>query len=410
MAPHNKRNKKKKAFSPLLILLSLLLCAIAYGAMYFKTAPSTSNAPETKEKPVAWYKKQPPAPEMIRLPDAPLILAAKEAEIDTTIKVIQPKRPLKKVAQPTTEVQTARINNVEIVAKPQPPLQAIYEEALPQDVFTPEVIVNTPAVIKPAPETPAAPVVQTLERTTTVKPRWMKYALQMDQAPQANKPMIALVIDDLGLDKRRTRQTTDLMGPMTMAFIPYSTDLARQTQKAKQQGHELLLHLPMEPTNPKIDAGPNHLHTHLAKEDLLERIHWNLERFDGYVGVNNHMGSLATTDETVMSALIEELRKREMIFLDSRTNAKSVGAKIAQREGVPFVERNVFLDNVNEKGAVLKQLATLERVARKTGYGVGIGHPRDGTIAALKEWLPSVQEKGLVLVPISQIILKKQST
>ena len=111
-----------------------------------------------------------------------------------------------------------------------------------------------------------------------------------------------------------------------------------------------------------------------------------------------------------MSALIEELRKREMIFLDSRTNAKSVGAKIAQREGVPFVERNVFLDNINEKGAVLKQLATLERVARKTGYGVGIGHPRDGTIAALKEWLPSVQEKGLVLVPISQIILKKQST
>ncbi len=150
------------------------------------------------------------------------------------------------------------------------------------------------------------------------------------------------------------------------------------------------------------------LNTHLAHEDLQDRIHWNLERFDGYVGVNNHMGSRATTDKTVMSALMAELRNREMLFLDSRTNAKSVGGEMAAQEGVPFAERNVFLDNVNDKTAVLKQLSLLERVSRKTGFAVGIGHPRDGTIAALKEWLPLAQSKGFSLVPISQIVLKKQ--
>jgi len=393
-------NKKKKRQGGLGLYLwggVALALALTGAGIFFKTNTDTPAQAEQQAQP--WYKEHAQAPEMIRLPDAPLILAAKDAEIDLTIQELKPKRPLKKKSAPRTRETTSlaptqpRVNHVDLSTKPQPPA-TIYEEALPQDIYTPMPDVH-PRASQPATVPPPH-----------LQPRWMKYALKVDPSPQ--KPMIALVIDDLGLDRKRTAQTLALPGPMTMAFIPYAKSLDKQTATARNNGHELLVHLPMEPLNAKIDAGPNHLHTHLAQEDLLDRIHWNLERFDGYVGVNNHMGSRATTDTALMTALMSELRRREMLFLDSRTNAKSVGAKLAAAEGVPFAERNVFLDNVNDKNAVLKQLSILERVSRKTGFSVGIGHPRDGTIAALKEWLPRAKDKGFRLVPISQIILKNK--
>lgn len=390
VAPKARHKKTKKTNLRPLILALLIGGPLIYGTVYFKDRIfSAGSEKNTANQP--WYKEHTQPPKLVRLPDTPLIVAAIEAEIDPDIRELTPKRPLK--TQPSRpRVFQPRINNVDITAKPQPPA-TVYEEALPQDVYTPA----TRSL-----ETDPPPVTT----NTQAQPRWMKYALKMDVP--VNKPMIAIVIDDLGLDRKRSARTIALPGPLTMAFIPYAKHLDKQTATARNNGHELLVHLPMEPLNAKLDAGPNHLNTHLAHEDLLDRIHWNLERFNGYVGVNNHMGSRATADKTVMNALMAELRNREMLFLDSRTNAKSVGAQTALREGVPFAERNVFLDNVNEKAAVLKQLRILERVSRKTGFAVGIGHPRDGTIAALKEWLPLAKQNGFILVPISQIVLKNQ--
>ncbi|WP_417794947.1 divergent polysaccharide deacetylase family protein [Terasakiella pusilla] len=393
------RKKKKKGKSSLFILGALIFSLLAYAGVLFQDQlfdPDPTPA-STSAKP--WYKEHVKKPELIRAPDAPLIIAATEAEIDDTITELTPKQPLKTKQTPAPQ---PRLANIDISSKPTPPAQAVfYEEALPNDVYAPVI------AIAEQPSKPANNVTtQQPAALSSFEPRWMKYAVKM--TPAINKPMIALVIDDLGLDRKRTAQTLALKGPLTMAFIPYAKNLNKQTTAAKANGHELLVHLPMEPLNKKIDAGPNHLHTHLAHEDLLDRIHWNLERFEGYVGVNNHMGSLATTDPEVMSALMTELRKREMLFLDSRTNPKSIATDLAGKEGVPFAVRNVFLDNVNEKGAVLKQLSLLEKVARRSGFAVGIGHPRDGTIAALKEWLPSIERNGFSLVPISQIVLHNQ--
>ncbi|SCA55050.1 putative periplasmic protein [Candidatus Terasakiella magnetica] len=411
MAAPNKKRKnskkkkgrskaKKKGLNYPVMFGVLLVGALVYGGVYFKDRILPKEEVVTPKKvTMAWYKNHTEPVGMIRMPDAPLILSDTEAEIDTTIVEIKPKKP---VTLEFKQKQAPRVAHVELAAKPKPPAPTIYEEALPQDVYTPKVIVP----VKPKTVQKPEPVLAPTQAPRTTQPRWMKYALKVKPTP--HKPMIALVIDDLGLDRKRTARTVALPGPMTMAFIPYSKNLRKQTSTARRAGHELLVHLPMEPINQKVDAGPNHLHTGLADEDLKERIHWNLERFEGYVGVNNHMGSLATANKKVMTALMEELRTREMLFLDSRTNASSVGAKIALQEGVPFAERNVFLDNVNEKDAVLKQLSLLEKVSLKTGYAVGIGHPRDGTIAALKEWLPLIESKGFTLVPISQIVLKNQ--
>lgn len=391
--------KHKKVNKTLVIVVAAVIGAVAYGAAHLaNTSGSNQTASDHKEaKP--WYKNHAKPPEMIRLPDAPLILAAKEAEVDETVQELKPKQPLKKIQVPPPASVIPRLNSVEISAKPVAP-PTVYEEALPQDIYTPTKMATKVSTPEPDPEkTPPLAIKHQ-------QPRWVQYALKMN-VPK-DTPMIALVIDDLGLDRKRTARAIALSGPITMAFIPYAKDLKKQTGKARANGHELLVHLPMEPLNAKIDAGPNNLNTHLAAEDLKDRIHWNLERFSGYVGVNNHMGSRATTDDAVMKALMSELRNREMLFLDSRTNPKSIAAKIAGLEGVPFAERNVFLDNVNEKGAVLKQLSLLEKVSRRSGFAVGIGHPRDGTIAALQEWLPTAQSKGFILVPISQIVLKNQ--
>ncbi len=401
MAKPNKRRPKKKLFPISLFLVLIVLACSVYAIIAFQDrlfSPTAEQADDGQQaKP--WYKSHAQVPEMVRLPDTPLIVAAKEAEIDPEVKVIaSPQKP------------SPRIAAIEPTAKPQPP---VYEEALPQDIYTP-ILAVTKTKEKPviAPETtltPPAPSIEAIEKPSPAmheapKPRWMKFALKM--TPPQNKPMIAVVIDDLGLDRKRTAKTLDLPGPITTAFIPYSRHLDQQTATARQKGHELLVHLPMEPLNAKIDAGPNHLETGMSAEILAKRLYWNLERFGGYVGVNNHMGSKATTDPKIMKALMAELRTRELLFLDSRTNAKSLGGKMAALEGVPFAERNVFLDNVNSKEDVLKQLNLLERVSRKTGYAVGIGHPRDATLAALSEWLPTIQNKGFVLVPISQIVLK----
>lgn len=405
MPPSKPKPTKNKTFP--MVVAALLIAGMGAGAYVFK---DRLFIPEQKiaKKPVQpWYKEHArKAPEMIRLPDTPLILAAKDVEIDLTIKELTPRVPLKPKKPPAVQTERSPIARVN-PPKLKPillPTPTAYEESLPQDVYTPVIV---PPVVLEKEITPAV-IVETQPIIVTSQPRWMKYALKVEKPP-VGKPMIALVIDDLGLDRKRTARTLQLPAPLTMAFIPYARDLSKQTQTARNNGHELLLHLPMEPLNANVDAGPNHLNTRLGPEDLRDRIHWNLERFSGYVGVNNHMGSRASADVNVMTALMKELQSREMLFLDSRTNPKSIGAKIARQEGVPFAERNVFLDNVNEKAAVLKQLSLLERVSRKSGFAVGIGHPRDGTLAALKEWLPLIENKGFTLVPISQIIIKKQN-
>lgn len=230
---------------------------------------------------------------------------------------------------------------------------------------------------------------------------WQRYAVPAP-APD-HRPCIAIVIDDLGVDKARTRRTIALPGPLTVSFLPYASDLPRQAAAARRNGHELLVHVPMEPVG-HLDMGPNGLETGLAREEVVRRLRWDLARFDGYVGVNNHMGSKFTSDARSMAIVIEELKARGLLFLDSRTTAGSVGASLALRDGVPSASRDVFLDNVVDAAAIAARLAEVEVMARRQGHAIAIGHPHDATLDALAPWLASLPRKGFVLVPVSAIV------
>lgn len=228
---------------------------------------------------------------------------------------------------------------------------------------------------------------------------------------------IALIIDDLGLNASATRKIAELDGPLTMAFLPYADGLSHQTALARAAGHELLVHMPMQPKSLDTDPGPMALLSGMDDQAFLSRLNWNLARFEGFVGINNHMGSRLTEDRHAMGLVMAGLKERGLIFLDSRTTADSVAEPMARAQGVPHLSRDVFLDNDQTVPAILEQLGELERIAKRTGLAVGIGHPYPQTIEALTLWLPQAKRRGLVLIPMSraverpgQVSLKSAST
>lgn len=234
--------------------------------------------------------------------------------------------------------------------------------------------------------------------------RWRRNALPFRDL--GGKPLIAIVIDDVGLDRPHSKRAWELPGPLTMSFLPYAKDLREQAKAARAHGHELMLHLPMEPSG-RADPGPNALLVTLTDAELKQRVATALDSFDGYVGVNNHMGSRFTAFRPGMETVLRQFKARGLLFLDSRTTAQSVGDQLAQELGVPSVTRNVFLDDDGSAAAVRRQLAETEAVARRQGFAVAIGHPHEATIQALGEWLPTVAAKGFVLAPLSAVLRKR---
>ena len=232
---------------------------------------------------------------------------------------------------------------------------------------------------------------------------WQAHAIAV--APSAGRPMIAIVLDDLGLNRRNARQAIALPGPLTLSFMTYAEGLAEMTAAASEAGHELMLHVPMQPLSPTIDPGPNVLVDGLPAAEMTQRLVWGLDRFEGYVGINNHMGSRLTASPEAMALVMGELKARGLMFLDSLTSRNSVAGQLAARAGVPYAERDVFLDNEpHNRLAIERQLTLLEQVARERGYAVGIGHPHSVTMAALEAWIPEMQARGFALVPITAVV------
>ncbi|MFQ5618841.1 MAG: divergent polysaccharide deacetylase family protein [Rhodospirillales bacterium] len=364
------RLNPRRQFLYALLTLAALLGGYGVGTVLNGSDVPTGGAPArtvASDTARPWYRSQPPPPTFVTIPDAPLF------------------------PEPTGGPAGE-------------PVRA-YEEALPADVYV------APA---PPPEGgaaqhfggPAVPGPPPAARHPTGKPGaqrpWRRFAAL---APETGgRPMIALVIDDLGVDRKHTARVIAFPAPLTLSFLAYADDLGTQTAAAAAAGHELLVHLSMEPDSATLDPGPHALLRDLGADELRRRLRWGLSRFGAYVGVNNHMGSRFTADAAGMTVVMEELKSRGLLFLDSRTTDKTVAAALARRAGVPFVERNIFLDHVNDVATVQARLAELERLARRNGFAVAIGHPRDATLTALSPWLEEVEGRGFVLVPLTAVV------
>lgn len=238
-------------------------------------------------------------------------------------------------------------------------------------------------------------------------PRWQQHAVAV--AAPGTRPMIAIVLDDVGVNRRGARRAIELPAPLTLAFMTYATGLVEMSAAARAAGHELMLHVPMQPVSEAMDPGPNVLRDDLLPAELVQRLAWGLDRYDGYVGINNHMGSRFTASREGMSLVMDELKARGLLFLDSLTAGNSVAGEMAALRGVPYAVRDVFLDNEPDNPAAIhRQLAILEQTARERGYAIGIGHPHDGTVEALAAWIPEMRARGFALVPVSAIVRHRQ--
>ena len=266
--------------------------------------------------------------------------------------------------------------------------------------------VHTPAVV---PVTP--PPLHATRRSVAVagpevrprpaKPAWQRYAAA---APRIRgRARVVIVIDDLGLDRSAVRRLAAIPGPLTLSFLPYAPEVAAQAAMMRAAGHELLVHLPMQPKGGN-DPGPMALAERLPRAEFDRRLEWNLSRFEAYVGVNNHMGSRLTEDPRAMRRVMRALRAHGLLFLDSRTTPGTVAEREAVAVGLPHAARDVFLDNEQDAGAVRTQLAKLERLAKRHGRAVAIGHPHRETLDAIGEWIPAAKRRGLVLVPLSAAV------
>ena len=148
--------------------------------------------------------------------------------------------------------------------------------------------------------------------------------------------------------------------------------------------------------------------TSLAVDEVRNRLEWALARFDGYIGISNHMGSRFTEWPDGMETVVRVLKRRGLLFLDSVTSEKSVGAVLARAHGVAHASRDIFLDHDRDPASVARQLARTERIAKRRGYAVAIGHPYDVTLEALKTWIPDAVARGFVMVPLSAIVRRQR--
>lgn len=221
------------------------------------------------------------------------------------------------------------------------------------------------------------------------------------EVERSDRPKIIIVFDDMGLDRELFDQVLGLPGPVTFSFLPYAHNAAELAQIARAQGAEIMLHLPMEPRGNE-DPGPFALMSNMSGADFLEALEWNLSRLEGYVGVNNHMGSKLTADDAAMRTVLAYLRREGLFFLDSVTTGSSVVRSAGARVGADVIVRDVFLDATpGDKTEIRRQLALVEEIARETGYALAICHPRPETLEVLGPWLASAPQRGFELAPAS---------
>lgn len=215
---------------------------------------------------------------------------------------------------------------------------------------------------------------------------------------------LAIIIDDLGYDRAAADSLLALSFPLTVSVLPHLPLSAELAEEAFRRGDQVMLHLPMESASDTAKTEEVELRIGMNERQVDSALAGMLETVPHAVGVNNHQGSRATADPALMAALMPELRRRGLFFVDSRTLASTVAYKTAERMGVRAASRKVFLDDSENREAIIEQLDLAARDAERDGSAIAIGHPRPDTIAALAEDLPRLEAHGIRLVFVADIV------
>ena len=245
------------------------------------------------------------------------------------------------------------------------------------------------------------PVFEVFPEETAVKPAPPKPA---PPPSPAQRPRVALIIDDLGYDYKLAEKFLSLDVPFTYSILPHSPYRREIANAARLGGFEVMLHLPMEPYEyPEVDPGPGALLSSMSPDERISVLRENLASVPFISGVNNHMGSKMTSNSSHMNQILSIIKKRGLYYIDSLTTHDSKSKSSARLFQVPFAQRDIFIDHDPRPEAIRSRLEHLVRIAEMKGHSIGIAHPYEATYETLAEMLPQLKDR-VEWIPASEAV------
>lgn len=219
------------------------------------------------------------------------------------------------------------------------------------------------------------------------------------------KPRIAIVVTGLGIGASVTQDAISKLPPeMSLAFAPYGANIERDSARARSEGHEILLQVPMEPYDyPDTDPGPHTLRASGQDGDNLDRLAWLMSRFPGYIGIMNYLGGRFTASEAALRPIVGDAAKRGLMVLDDGSSARSHMVALAGSLGAPFARGDIRLDG-DDRNDFDSMLRKLEEAATASGSAVGIAAALPINIEKLARWAGTAKDRGFVLAPVSALV------
>lgn len=197
------------------------------------------------------------------------------------------------------------------------------------------------------------------------------------------KPKLVIVIDDV-VTKNQKETILSVGYPITMSFLPPTPD-HKDSAKIALNLPFYIVHLPLEASKAFKNAEPNTLTVTDSYEKIEARIKEIRRFYPDAKYLNNHTGSVFTSNYKAMDNLFKALIKHNFIFVDSKTSPNSVAKELCVKYGMPYIVRDTFLDNKKDYKYIQNQLLDAVKVAKKVGFAIAIGHPYDITLKVLKE-------------------------
>ena len=218
---------------------------------------------------------------------------------------------------------------------------------------------------------------------------------------------VAIVIGGLAVSQTGTQAAiAKLPAEVTLGFASQGNSIGRWMQAARQEGHEIVMQVPLEPFDyPNVDPGRNTLTVAATPEENLDNLRWTLSRTTNYTGVMNYMGARFVGDTNAMAPVMAELGRRGLLYLDDGTTARSVASDLAMKDRVPFASGDAIIDAERDRGSILKKLDQLEATARAKGFALGTGSAFDVTVDAVTSWVAEAKKRGIEIVPVSAVTI-----
>jgi len=217
-------------------------------------------------------------------------------------------------------------------------------------------------------------------------------------------PKVAFIIDDLGYETEVAKKIMELEFPIALSILPFLQYSEFIAEEGRKNNREIMLHLPMEPSNSSANPGPGAIKSYMSEEEIRQAVRDCILNFPYIIGVNNHMGSKITEDREIMEIVLEEIREYNLFFIDSITTKDSIAYKAAQEMEIKSAVRSVFLDNENDMEYIKGQMLEVQETALREGEVIAIGHSRINTFYVLKRMIPELIKAGIEIVPVSELV------